>query len=136
MGLARLAIIVCVGVGGMVRGAPDHEGYTVRYGRGDVMSRVAHNRGIPWHPHMAAYTFARDEDMGRLWLHIRGPAGEVDFLVVDLPQPGKDRQNLIRREVITEVDYWSGFLLCGRGWTGRAQDCPVEVWRLNHAHSP
>lgn len=128
MGLARLAIIVCIGAG--LLGAParpaDHVGYAVRYGPG-VMGRTASNRGIAWQPHMAAYTFARDEDMGRLWLHIQGPAGEADFLVVDLPRPA-DRAGLIKRGVVAEVDAASAPLICGASWTGRDRDCPVRIW--------
>lgn len=131
MGLASAALILALGAGSLLppqtERPPDHVGYVVRYGPG-VMGRVADNRGIAWAPHMAAYTFARDADMGRLWLHVAGPAGEADFLVVDLPRPGRDKQNLIKREVVAELDRTSGFLICGERWTGRARDCPVEIW--------
>jgi hypothetical protein len=128
MGLARLALILALGAGAVqpVR-PPDHTGFAVRYAPGR-MGRTASNRGIAWAPHMAAYTFARDGDMGRLWLHIKGPAGEADFLVVDLPQPGQDKRVLIGRGVVAEVDYESGDLICGEGWTGRARDCKIKVW--------
>ena len=126
---ATAAVVLALGVGasGPPR-MPDHVGLGVRYSEG-VMGRVATNRGIPWHPHMAAYTFAKDSDMGRLWLHIKGPAGEADFLVVDMPHP-RDRRNLIARDIIAEMDRASGALICGAAWDGRALDCPVQVWRL------
>lgn len=127
---ATAAVILALGVGanGPPR-MPDHVGLGVRYSEG-VMGRVATNRGIPWQPHMAAYTYARDEDMGRLWLHIKGPAGETDFLVVDLPRPGRDKRALIRRGVVAEMDRASGALVCGEDWDGRALDCEIQVWRL------
>lgn len=106
---------------------PDYAGTVVRYAEGR-MARTADIRGIARAPHMAAFTFAKDEDMGRLLLHIVGPAGAADFLVVDLPRPGKDKRNLIARGVVGELDYYSGFLICGKGWTGRARDCRVRVW--------
>ena len=127
MGLARLVLVV-LALGAAPARLPDHVGYAVRYNPG-VMGHTADVRGIAWAPHMAAYTFARDQDMGRLWLHIVGPAGEADFLVVDLPQPG-DRAGLVQRGVVAELDYESGKLVCGAGWQGRAQDCPVKVWVL------
>lgn len=128
MGLASAALILALGAGIMqpLRRPPDHAGFVVRYSPG-VMGQTATIRGIVRRPHMAAYTFARDADMGRLWLHIRGPAGEADFLVVDLPQP-RDKQSLIKRGVVAELDAASGPLICGEGWTGRARDCPVKVW--------
>lgn len=132
MGLASVALVVLALGGGAFSPVrpPDHAGYAVRYGPG-VMGRTATNRGIAWAPHMAAYTFARDEDMGQLWLHIQGPAGEADFLVVDLPQPGRDKRSLVERGVVAEMDYASGELVCGVGWTGRARDCKIKVWRLD-----
>jgi hypothetical protein len=108
---------------------PDHVGDVVRYAPGR-MDDVANNRGIAHHPHMAAYTYARNRDMGRLWLHVEGPAGAADFLVIDLPRPGKDKANLIKRGVVAELDHASGFLICGPRWTGRARDCEVRVWIL------
>ena len=127
MGLASAALVVlALGFGQFA--PPDRVGFAVRYAPG-VMGRTASNRGIAWAPHMAAYTFARDQDMGRLWLHIQGPAGEADFLVVDLPQPA-DRDGLVERGVVAELDYASGELVCGEGWTGRARDCEIKVWVL------
>ena len=129
MGLANAALVLVLGAGLLAPPSrpPDHVGYVVRYGPG-VMGRVARHRGIAWQPHMAAYTFARDEDMGRLHLHIKGPVGEATFLVVDRPRPGRDKRNLIARDIDAEVDYRSGELICGPRWTGRARDCPVQVW--------
>ena len=131
MGLASAALVLALGAGSVQPARPpDHVGYAVRYAPGR-MGRTADVRGIPWAPHMAAYTFATDADMGRLWLHIQGPAGEADFLVVDLPRPGRDRQALIGRGVAAEVDYESGRLICGAVWDGRARDCKVRIWRLD-----
>lgn len=123
--VANAALILALGIGPAPSRSTDYVGYAVRYAP-HVMSRVARNRGITWQPHMAAYTYARGEDMGHLWLHIVGPAGEADFLVVDLPQP-RDRAGLIRRGVIAELDYQSGFLICGKGWTGKATECKIKV---------
>ncbi len=124
---ATLILALGVGASGPPR-MPDHVGLGVRYSAG-VMGRVATNRGIAWAPHMAAYTFARDEDMGTLHLHIKGPAGEADFLVVDMPHP-RDRRNLIARGIVAEMDRASGALICGEAWDGRARDCAIQVWRL------
>lgn len=128
MGLANAALVLVLGAGLLAPSSrpPDHTGYVVRYGAG-VTSRVARNRGIAWQPHMAAYTYARDSDMGQLHLHIKGPAGEATFLVVDLPR-SRDKPGLIRRGVVGEVDYQSGRGICGEHWSGRARDCPVKVW--------
>lgn len=128
MALAKVALVI-LGLGiGMVRPA-DHTGFAVRYGP-DVMSRVALNRGIEPSQHMAAYTYAENSDMGKLWLHIEGPSEGADFLVVDLPHP-KDKRNLISRGVVAEVDYNSGHLICGVNWTGRAKDCEIKVWVIH-----
>lgn len=108
---------------------PDYRGDVVRYAEGR-MGRTADIRGIARAPHMAAFTFAKDDDMGRLWLHIEGPAGAADFLVVDLPRPGRDKANLIKRGVVAELDYASGALICGRRWRGKASECQVKVWMI------
>lgn len=132
--VVKAALVLALGAGpatyrAQVERPPDYRGDVVRYAPGR-MGRTADIRGIARAPHMAAFTYARDTDMGRLWLHIAGPAGAADFLVVDLPRPGKDKANLIKRGVIAELDYASGVLICGKGWTGRAVECPVEVWVL------
>jgi len=129
MGLVvRAALFLALGVGHVQPARPpDYRGDVVRYAPGR-MGDVANNRGIAWAPHMAAFTYARDADMGVLWLHIVGPAGAADFLVVDLPRPGKDKQGLIARGVVAEVDFLSGELICGKRWRGKASECPVRVW--------
>lgn len=93
---------------------------------------MARKRGAP--PGLGcyvAYTLARDRDMARLWLRVEGPAGALNCLVVDLPYPPPlpDRENLIARGVYVELGYRSKWI-CGKGWSGRARDCPVKVWRL------
>ena len=132
--VAAAALIFALGAGpptytAQTVRAPDHVGFVVRYAP-NVMERVAFNRNLARRPCMVAYTYARNTDMGRLWLHIAGPAGALDCLVIDLPRPGKDKANLIERGVWAEMDYWSGFRVCGAGWTGRARDCPVRIWVL------
>lgn len=122
MGLATAALVLALGAG------PDHTGYAIRYDPG-VMERMADVRGIPRQPCMVAYTLARDDDMGRLWLRVKGPVGTLDCLVVDLPDDSKrHRQPLIDRGVIVELG-WPSHWICGRGWTGKATECPVKVWR-------
>lgn len=102
-------------------------GWAVYYAE-NRMEHVARTRQIAPQPCMVAYTHARDADMGQLWLRVAGPAGMVDCLIVDLPRPGKDKQNLIRRGVIVELGYANRWI-CGAGWTGRATDCRVRVIR-------
>lgn len=125
MGLARAALIIlALGAGR----PPDHVGYVARYAPG-VMEHVARVRHAPPVPCYVAYTLARDEEIGRLWLRIQGPAGTIRCLVVDLPDDSHgDRQPLIERRVWAEIG-WRQRWICGAGWTGRAQGCPVRIWR-------
>lgn len=127
MGLARLALLI-LALGASPSRPPDHIGYAVRYAPG-VMARVARVRHAPRAPCYVAYTLAHDEDIGRLWLRIQGPAGTIECLTIDLPDDSKgDRPPLIRRRVWVELGY-SARWICGAGWTGRARDCPVRIWR-------
>jgi hypothetical protein len=129
MGLARFALVLALGAGAVqMARPPDHTGYAVRYDPG-VMERRAKARHAPPAPCYVAYTLATDADMARLWLRIAGPAGTLDCLVVDLPRPGRDKRNLIRRRVWVELGYRNRWI-CGEGWTGRARDCEVRVWVL------
>lgn len=104
------------------------EGRAVRYGE-TMMARVARNRGIPWQPCMVAYTYAKDADMGRVWLRVEGVKTGIGFrcLVVDIPRPGKDKANLIKRGIIVELDFRSSQAICGLHWRGAARECPVRV---------
>ena len=104
---------------------PWEAGYAVYYSEG-VMSGVARTRQIAPQPCMVAYTHARDADMGALWLRVAGTAGMVDCLVSDLPRPGQDKQNLIRRGIVIELN-WESRWLCGPHWTGNARECKVSV---------
>lgn len=112
----------------LVIGPDWHDGLAVRYSEG-VMRTVARNRGIEPQPCMVAYTYARDEDMGRLWLEIEGVRTGVKrrCLAIDLPRPGKDKQNLIRRGILIELDAESSRDICGAAWSGKASACPVRV---------
>jgi hypothetical protein len=103
------------------------EGRAVRYGP-TVMARVALNRGIPWQPCMVAWTYAKDEDMGRKWLLVEGVKTGVRkrCLVVDLPQP-RDKANLIKRGIVVELDARSSRAICPPGWDGAARLCAVRV---------
>lgn len=126
MGLARLALVLALGAGAVQPArSPNHVGYAVRYGPG-VMESVARTRHAPPAPCYVAYTLAGDQDMARLWLRIQGPAGTLDCLVVDLPRPGRDKRNLIKRGVIVELG-WPSRWICGEHWSGRARDCRVKV---------
>jgi hypothetical protein len=91
------------------------------------MEHVARTRQIAPQVCMVAYTHARDADMGALWLRVAGPAGMVDCLVVDIPRPGNDKQNLIRRGVIVELGWKNREEICGAGWSGKATECQVRV---------
>ena len=124
MGLvAQLALTLAVGVGHV------QAGYAVRYNPG-VMAAVAHNRGIAPVSCMVAWTAATERDIGATWLTVVGPAGRRRCLVIDLPQPGKDKAGLVRRHIIVELDYQSGAAVCGVRWGGRARECQVRVRRL------
>ena len=108
--------------------APWQTGRAVRYSPGH-MQRVAAIRDIGAQPHMAAYTYATDDDMGRLWIEVEGvnTGRRLRFLVVDLPQP-RDKANLIKRGILVEMDYESGAMICGKHWQGAARECPVTIW--------
>ena len=110
-------------------------GYAVRYAP-EKMQRVANIRGIDQQPCMLAWTAARDKDIGRMWLHVAGPAGAAECLVVDLPRPGRDRQNLLRRKVVVELDYESGARVCGPQWEGNARACAVRVIPVRRTKPP
>lgn len=138
MGLARLAIIVCLAGSGRPTAPaprpPDHVGYAVMYAEHVMEGRAAAHdplyKTAPA-PCYVAYTLARDSDMARLWLRVQGPTGTLDCLVVDLPDDGRGhRQPLIDRQVWVELG-WPSRWICGKGWTGRARDCRVKVWVLN-----
>ena len=108
---------------------PDrHDGLAVRYAPG-VMRTVARNRGIEPQPCMVAYTYAEDKDMGKLWLDVEGVATGVRrrCLTVDLPRPGRDKANLVRRNILVELDANSARSICGAAWRGKASECPVRV---------
>jgi hypothetical protein len=78
---------------------------------------------------MIAYTHARDADMGIRWLEVEGVRTGVRrrCLVTDLPRPGRDKRNLIRRGILVELDAESGQAVCGAAWSGKASECPVRV---------
>lgn len=109
-----------------------HEGLAVRYAEG-VMEAVARNRGIAPAPCMIAYTHAANADMGVLWLEVEGVETGVRrrCLAVDLPRPGRDKANLIRRDILVELDHESGRALCGAAWSGKATECRVRVRRVS-----
>lgn len=93
------------------------------------MENVARNRGIAPQPCMVAYTHATDADMGTRWLEVEGVGSGVRrrCLTVDLPRPGKDKRNLIRRGILVEIDYANSRDICGAAWSGKATECPVRV---------
>jgi len=108
---------------------PDHVGFVVMYGPGVMEDRVRAHHAPPA-PCYVAYTLAHDRDMARLWLHIEGPVGALDCLVVDLPDDSQGhREPLIRRQVWAELGYRNRWI-CGKGWSGRARDCRVKIWIL------
>lgn len=96
------------------------------------MRTVARNRGIEPVGCMVAYTHARDADMGKLWLDVEGVTTGVKrrCLTVDLPRPGRDKANLVRRGIIIELDAHSGETICGAAWRGKASECPVRVRKV------
>lgn len=138
-GLASAAFVVlALGAGQLQPPArpPDHIGYVVMYAENVMEGRAAANDPHYWTapaPCYVSYTLARDRDMGRLWLRIAGPAGTITCMVVDLPDDSKGHRGpLIGRRVYAEIGYNERWI-CGQGWTGRARDCPVKVWRLGYA---
>jgi hypothetical protein len=105
------------------------EGLAIRYSL-NKMERVAALRGIAWQPCMVAFTYAEDEDMGKKVIVVEGVKTGVrkSCLVVDLPQPF-DREALVRRGVVVEMDYHSSLAVCGASWQGAARECPIR-WRV------
>lgn len=118
----------CLALALIISPAPWHEGLAVRYNEG-VMENVARNRGIPPAACMIASTHATDADMGVTWLEVEGVRTGVKrrCLTVDLPRPGRDKANLIRRGVLVELDHASSRDICGASWSGKATECPVRV---------
>lgn len=112
------------------------EGLAVRYAPG-LMAQVARNRGIEPQLCMIAYTYARDEDMGKLWLEVEGIKTGIKrrCLVVDLPRE-KDRVNLVRRNILVEIDAASSVAICSPSWRGKASECPVRVRKIQVATIP
>jgi hypothetical protein len=133
MGLARaVLVILALGVGAPAR-PPDHVGYVVMYAK-NVMERRARANDPAYAtapaPCYVSYTLARNRDIARLWLRIKGPKGTIECLVVDLPDDSKyDRQPLIERGVWAEIG-WRQRWICGPRWRGKATECPVRIWVL------
>lgn len=119
---------LCLVLALVINPAPWHEGLAVKYSEG-AMENVARNRGIVPQPCMIAYTHATAADMGVRWLEVEGRDTGVRLrcLTVDLPRPGRDKANLIRRGVLVELDAESGRAVCGASWSGKATECPVRV---------
>lgn len=141
MGLASAALVVlALGVGQFAPARPpDHVGYIVYYGPRVMEARARANDpnyATAPAPCYVSYTLAHDRDMGRLWLRIAGPAGTITCMVVDLPDDSKGhRQPLIDREVWAEIGYRQRWI-CGAGWSGKASECSVKVWRLGYVPHP
>lgn len=143
MGLiAKLALALALGAGHVAapegrgghaysalsshRGGAWQEGQAVRYAP-NRMERTAAIRGIPWQPCMVAWTYAKDADMGKVWLEVEGVKTGIrkTCLVVDLPET-IDRPNLIKRGIIVELGYTNRDI-CPPGWDGAARLCKVRV---------
>lgn len=121
MGLARLALVLALGVGGARQ-----EGYAARYAPG-VMARVARVRGIASASCMVALTSAR-RITGRQWVLVIGRrTGAARWCkVVDLPRDG-DRQALEQRRIVVELDEESARSVCG-SVVDPPKACPVRVF--------
>lgn len=121
MGLARLALLIAVGIG-----AVRQEGYAARYASG-VMARVARVRGIAPASCMVALTSAH-EITGRQWVWVLGKRTAVlrRCKVVDLPED-RDRQALEERGIVVELDHGSAGAICG-SVVDPPRQCPVVVW--------
>lgn len=97
------------------------DAYAVRYAPG-LMERVSERRGMEVVGCMVA---SPTHPLGA-WLTITGPTGtRLRCRVTDTSQP-RDRARHIRTKRI-EVDYKSGFVLCGQQWQGKASECPVSI---------
>lgn len=121
MGLARLALILGLGVGAVAQ-----SGYAARYAPG-VMQRVARVRHIPAEPCMVALTSARRITGGQHVLVVGKRTGTARWcVVVDLPQD-RDRKALEQRKIVVELDRESAQAICGSVMEGPRQ-CPVLVW--------
>ena len=124
MGLARLALIVCIGAG---HAGDRQDGYAARYAPG-VMAKVAKVRGIASADCMVALTSARTIT-GRQWIWVLGRRTQAlrRCKVVDLPQDN-DREVLKQRGIVVELDHDSARAICGSVVDPPSQ-CPVRVWR-------
>lgn len=117
--VVKAALVVSVGAGMMSA----ETRYAVRYNEG-VFERVAKNRGMQVERCMVASPV---HALGT-WLLLEGRGGRLRCKVLDVSAP-QDRARHIRLRTI-EVDYLSGFVLCGKQWKGRAVECPVKVRTL------
>lgn len=124
MGLAKLALIICIGAGHL---GGQQEGYAARYAPG-VMARVARVRHIAPADCMVALTSARTIT-GRQWVWILGRRTRVlrRCKVIDLPQE-RDRKGLEAREIVVELDHESAREICG-SVVDPPRQCPVIIWR-------
>lgn len=122
MGVAKLVLVLAVGIGGVRQ-----EGYAARYAPG-VMAKVARVRGIAPVPCMVALTSAK-RITGRQWVLVIGQwTGAARWcLVVDLPQE-RDRQALDQRWIVVELDHESARVICG-SVVEPPQQCLVWVIR-------
>lgn len=124
MGLVTQAVLAFT-MGAAMVGAD--VGHAVRYAEGR-MDHVAAVRHIDRQPCMVAWTDATDADIGRRSLLVEGirTGKRLRCLVVDLPEY-TDKPALERRNVLVELDYYSGFVICGAQWQGAAKECRVRV---------
>lgn len=101
-----------------------YTGFAASYTPG-LMEAVARHRGIPPASCMVAHTY---HPIGTvvdvLGLRTRR---RLRCLVVDIPQP-RDRARIIRRRIITELDYASNRIICGSSHEPPSF-CPVVTVR-------
>jgi len=98
-----------------------YTGFAAHYQKG-LMEAVARHRGIPPASCMVAHTY---HPIGTV-VDVLGlrTGRRLRCLVVDVPRPGRDRASIIRRHIITELDYGSNRVICGSSHEPPSY-CPV-----------
>lgn len=128
--MTRLLVAALLAGWLLVEPAAAHQtrhGYAVHY-RPHLMERVSRNRGLPIVGCMVASPYHR---IGT-WLTVSSAqrGRTLHCRVTDVPHP-RDRAQIIRRQIIVELDFESAKILCGIRRVNEAPPsaCRVQTWR-------